>query len=67
MDKFRHISGIPQSLFRAILARISRPNKLPLQRFAEELTHTALHAHVISRTSSRRRQNAIIMRMGQPT
>src|SRR5215204_5721094 len=32
MDKFRHISGIPQSLFRAILARISRPNKLPIIR-----------------------------------
>jgi hypothetical protein len=37
-----------------------------LQRFAEELTHTVLHAHVINRISPRRRQYAIIMRMGQP-
>ena len=45
MDKFRHISGIPQSLFRAILARISRPNKLPLERFANRAVLCKYRVH----------------------
>jgi hypothetical protein len=39
MSEFEPIYRDHANLFRAILARISVPNKLPLQRFAMILTH----------------------------